>query len=99
MSYRFRVRDLALLVAVVAIILQGGLTASAATVTWTGSGTNTGYYSDGLNWDTSAVPTSADDAVIGLAGTVYINSGDALYRHQPHDQRRRHGDVPGQVWR
>ena len=51
-----------------------GTTANAAPVTWDGAGGGNGgdgvNWSDPLNWDTSAIPTAADDVFIGAASTV-----------------------------
>ena len=45
-----------------------------ATTSWTGGGDGTSW-SDSHNWDSNAVPGTADDAVIsGASGTVNVNS-------------------------
>jgi hypothetical protein len=59
----------------IASLLAFTLTSSfAATISWTGGGDGTSW-SDSHNWDSNAVPGTADDAVIsGASGTVNVNS-------------------------
>jgi fibronectin-binding autotransporter adhesin len=54
-------------VAIVSAVLAVPVVASAATVTWTGGGTNNNW-TTGANWSTNTVPLSTDDTVFGAAG-------------------------------
>ena len=68
-------KELSFLNLTIASLLAFTLTSSlAATITWTGGGDGTSW-SDSHNWDSNAVPGTADDAVIsGASGTVNVNS-------------------------
>ena len=66
MNYRFRMHKLALIVAITAIILQCGIAASAATITWTGNAGDS-LFTTATNWNTDTVPAGGDTALINLA--------------------------------
>ena len=53
------------------------VSASAATVTWTGAAGDNLWWTDG-NWDSGVTPgaTSADDIVIPAGDVVYATAGD-----------------------
>ena len=52
--------------------------ANAATVTWDGGGADNNW-STALNWDTDALPTSADDVVIGDGVAALLDGNGSTY--------------------
>src|ERR1035437_5463416 len=66
-----RSRILALLTLTLAFGPVSGLW--AGNVTWTGGanhGPNPSYWTTAANWDSAAVPTSADNAILGTGGST-----------------------------
>ena len=62
-------------------LLHGGLSAFAATVSWTGAGGD-GFWSNPLNWNGNVLPVAEDDVVINVPGnaTVRLDTGGTWVR-------------------